>query len=311
MANLWKADHESGAWLPDWSVAPSGTEADNWKIETRPPGGKAELGAKAIHYHRVNSTNWSIAPRVTFPTVLPEKFYGSFQVYPVLLPFAPTLYTLGSHLMNGYPLDGSSNNVGNGHFTLFWYYTPSTPAGKAAITIRLGKDASLISGPGRSETIEASIEVNLNEWSQVDFYCEYGNPGVVRIKLNCGAEAVSTGLATHPDGAVRRLVLTTNSGGLDEGWVDNFVLNATTGTINNNYPCLDPFPGTGFSGTEGAAIYPAPEALPHKISLSDLQGLDPVVAHRLQRKLQDNFDSIERQLLALDPDSEPNSRPER
>ena len=62
----------------------------------------------------------------------------------------------------------------------------------------------------------------------------------------------------------------------------------------------------GFSGTDGATVYPAPEALPHRITLDDVGG-----KLALQKKLNDNFDTIERQLLALDPDNQDNPNPFR
>jgi hypothetical protein len=49
----------------------------------------------------------------------------------------------------------------------------------------------------------------------------------------------------------------------------------------------------------GATIYPAPERLPHHFS--DLDFTDPQV-RRLARMLEENFNSVERQLLALDPE---------
>lgn len=52
----------------------------------------------------------------------------------------------------------------------------------------------------------------------------------------------------------------------------------------------------GATYPEGNQIFPAPEKLPHIITVEDTQSL------KLAKKLQDNFDSIERQLLALDPE---------
>jgi hypothetical protein len=57
-----------------------------------------------------------------------------------------------------------------------------------------------------------------------------------------------------------------------------------------------------FSGEDGGSLFPAPEALPHHITLLDTQGNTA-----LQRKLEENFNSIERQLLALDPNADPDS----
>lgn len=52
-----------------------------------------------------------------------------------------------------------------------------------------------------------------------------------------------------------------------------------------------------FTGETGAALYPAPEALPHVITMQDTKG-----DVNLARKLQENFEAIERQLLALEPE---------
>ena len=61
-----------------------------------------------------------------------------------------------------------------------------------------------------------------------------------------------------------------------------------------------------FDGVDGPTITPAPEKLPHVITLEDAGG-----NKSFQRKLQDNFDTIERQLLALDVDNQGNKDPNR
>ena len=61
-----------------------------------------------------------------------------------------------------------------------------------------------------------------------------------------------------------------------------------------------------FGMAEIPTIAPAPERLPHVITREDTGG-----NQSFQRKLQDNFDTIERQLLALDPDNQGNKDPNR
>lgn len=295
MANLWKAGHESGLWLPDWSVAPSGVEANNFAIETRPSGGSKDMGKKAIHYTKNSGGDWLVAPRATLPEPVPTEFYGSFQIRPEEMLDSGTLYTLGPECIVGLaaPYDGTAWNAK--HFCIHIYKTPSTPANHANVTVRIGRDVS-ISGPGR-QGVDASIAVPLGQWSQVDFYCRYGDDGEVRMKLDCGFESVGNGIASYSQsGLPQRFILTTPTAGWVEGWLDNFVINDTDGAINDNLPCLDPFPGTGFSGTKGKSIYPAPERLPHRVTAEEVGSI------ALAKKLNDNFDSIERQLLALDPD---------
>ena len=79
-------------------------------------------------------------------------------------------------------------------------------------------------------------------------------------------------------------------------------------------PAADPAPVSGgdpATGAEYGTVYPAPEALPHKIGIEDLRGLPPEVARPLARKLQENFEVIERQLLALDPEQGDSASPYR
>ena len=65
-------------------------------------------------------------------------------------------------------------------------------------------------------------------------------------------------------------------------------------------------PSDEFIGDDSPTFMPAPEALPHVITIIDTEG-----NRTLQRKLQENFDSIQRQLLALDPETANNKSPLR
>lgn len=58
--------------------------------------------------------------------------------------------------------------------------------------------------------------------------------------------------------------------------------------------------------SEGFSIYVAPEPIVHRFTAEDF--MDPRKAQATAKKLNDNFDAAERQLLALDPDV-PDSRP--
>lgn len=80
----------------------------------------------------------------------------------------------------------------------------------------------------------------------------------------------------------------------------------STGNYNLAYEpgtVLTPEPGAQFTGTveAGSTIYPAPEELPHRFSERDFAG-NPS-ARSVAKKLNESLDSIERQLLALDPEA--------
>ena len=81
--------------------------------------------------------------------------------------------------------------------------------------------------------------------------------------------------------------------------IEHIVINSTVGSqFTGTCGALSPvgsFQGD-ITGTGGFTV--APEKLPHIITAQDVGG-----NLSLAKKLQDNFDSIERQLLALDPDS--------
>lgn len=61
----------------------------------------------------------------------------------------------------------------------------------------------------------------------------------------------------------------------------------------------------------GKVISVAPEALPHRFSELEFPSLSKKEANALAKKLNDNFDVVERQLLIMDPDKNRNKSPFR
>lgn len=206
--------------------------------------------------------------------------------------------------------------------------TVEVVTGSAALTIWLGGRDTRVGHPiGRISASLTATDIPIKKWTQIDCYWKLGDrtaagvddlgnqkytaPGDVTIKANCATAASASGtvgITTHasPSGKMSLRMLSWLDSCTRPYYFDNVVVNNKSGSIHNNFPCLFSFPGQGGLGEATDGITIAPEKLPHVITLDDVKG-----NRALQKKLQDNFEAIERQLLALDPEQGDSSNPWR
>lgn len=310
MANRLAIDHEEGLFLPDYSTAPNADGELIYKLGTPPADSSNRVGKYALHAAAVTTTN-PVGPKVTFEEVLPNEIYGSFMIYPV----GGVNYINYRWHARGYnSVDNFGNPTGSPTFALILIPSGSMDSNwktTGTCTVRIAAGADATGTSSNANRAAASILVPFGAWTQVDFHIVYGQQGYVEIAQNCGTYAKGGIVDNSAYGGVKMIDWSMSYGflqndGLRDYWLDNIVINDTVGAFNNGKPCLDPFPGTGFSGVESEGFTVAPEKLPHSITVEDTKG-----DRTLARKLQENFDSIERQLLALDPDNQNSSNPIR
>ena len=306
MANLWTANHEDGLILPSWGVnapGPARPPGEGWDVSARPAGGSADMGAYALHWLVDDATLTSTfeGPSTKLTAPCPNEFYGSIQIYPIRASARGAVASSGvtNGFLYGYDLNPNGTRKGT-VFEIAMSINPTT--GDGFLSVGIGATE-----PSGDNSV-ASVAMSANVWSQVDFHVRW-NPVLVEIKKNCGEYVVGANagitlpaIYTPP----QEFALFGGGACVEEAWIDNVVINDTVGTFNNNIVCVSGMPGTFFAGSDSPTITPAPEPLPHIITAQDTAGNIP-----LQRKLQENFESIQRQLMALDPDNQNTSDPQR
>ena len=294
MTILWQAGQESDDFSEWTSSNDESAQATQVAVEAT-PAGEDKVGAYAIHV--TGHPTARKAPRVVLGSMISE-WYLSFMMYYVGETTsgedvtslgsvaAETIMIFGNPPMADIIMDGGSINA---RLACSDAYTDTGNFNEGLLVVSGG-------------------DIPIGEWSQWDFHFQLVDngatqDGLIEIKMNCGE--IQSG--THDWGGVPDIttsmdkVYLCDSCSDNEYYIDNFVLNNTGGTFYSGFPCNeDPF---NISVDAGGTIYPAPEKIPHVFNHKDFPGFPRNMADKLAKKLNDNFDSAERQLLALDPDS--------